>query len=157
MWQKFELAIELAKELAFLRRKVNGYFVVHSTENGVLRHTDMSMEQGWEMHFSAILEPQNPKFSFQLQTWWVLWETLYQANNSPELRSQLPCFFWNLEALQVRTLCWYTEPFCPQFVHDIIHLSAVLWWITIQKKEFVLWIVAFFKSFFKMLMYEVWY
>ena len=54
MWQKFGLAIELAKELAFLRWKVIGYFVIHSTENGVLWHTDMSMEQGWEMHFPAI-------------------------------------------------------------------------------------------------------
>ena len=54
MWQNFELAIELAKELAFLRRQMNGYFVVQSTENGVLWHTDMSMEQGWEMHFPAI-------------------------------------------------------------------------------------------------------
>ena len=43
MLQKFGLAIELAKELAFLRRQVNGYVVVHSTENGVLLHTDMSM------------------------------------------------------------------------------------------------------------------
>ena len=36
MWQKFGLAIELAKELAFLRKQVNGYFVAHSAENGVL-------------------------------------------------------------------------------------------------------------------------
>ena len=70
MWQNFGLAIELAKELAFLRRQVHGYFVVYSTENGVLSHTDMSMEQGWEMHFPAIYKPQNPKFSVQLQTWW---------------------------------------------------------------------------------------
>ena len=54
MSQKFGLATELAKELAFLRRTVNGYFVVHITENGVFWHTDMSMEQGWEMHFLAI-------------------------------------------------------------------------------------------------------
>ena len=37
-----------------LLRKVNEYFVVHKTENGVLWHTDMSMEQGWEMYFPAI-------------------------------------------------------------------------------------------------------
>ena len=33
---------------------VKGYFVVHSTENGVLWQTDMSMEQGWEMYFPPI-------------------------------------------------------------------------------------------------------
>ena len=54
MWQKFGLVVELAKELAFLRRQVNGYIVVHSAEIGVIWHTDMSMEQGWEMNFSAI-------------------------------------------------------------------------------------------------------
>ena len=33
--------------------------MVHSTENGVLWHTDMSMEQDWEMHFLSIY--MNPK------------------------------------------------------------------------------------------------
>ena len=37
-----------------LRRLVNGYFMVHSAENGVLWYTDMSMEQGWKMHFRVI-------------------------------------------------------------------------------------------------------
>ena len=54
MLQKYGLEIELAKELAFLRRKVNGHFVVHRNENGVLWHTDMSMEQSWGIHFLAI-------------------------------------------------------------------------------------------------------
>ena len=40
---------------------MNGYFVVQSTENGVLWHTDMSMEQGWEMHFSGYLGTPKPK------------------------------------------------------------------------------------------------
>ena len=43
MRQKFGLAIELAKELAFLRRQVNGYFMGHNTENGVLWHTGTSL------------------------------------------------------------------------------------------------------------------
>ena len=38
---------------------MNGCFVVYSTENGVLWQTDMSVGQGWEMHFPAIWEPQN--------------------------------------------------------------------------------------------------
>ena len=54
MRQKFGRAIELAKELGFLRWKVNGYFVVHSTENGLLWHADMPIERGWEMDFLAI-------------------------------------------------------------------------------------------------------
>ena len=54
MLQQFELAIEIAKELPFLRRQVNEYFVVHSAENGVFWHTDMSMEQGWKMYFLVI-------------------------------------------------------------------------------------------------------
>ena len=54
MWQKFGLAIELAKELAFLSRQVNGYFGVQSTENGALWHTNISMEQGQKMQFPAI-------------------------------------------------------------------------------------------------------
>ena len=62
----------------------------------------MSMEQGWEMHFLVIWEPQNPKFSLQLQTWWYLWETLYQANNLAELKSESPWLFWNLEALKYK-------------------------------------------------------
>ena len=54
MWQKFELAIVLTKELVFSRRQVNGYSMVRSTGNKVLWHTDMSMEQGWDMHFPTI-------------------------------------------------------------------------------------------------------
>ena len=61
MWQKFGLAVELAKELAFLRRQVNGYIMVHSTEIGVLWHTDMSMEQGCEKAFFGHLGTQKPK------------------------------------------------------------------------------------------------
>ena len=67
MRRKFGLAVELA----FLKRQVNGYFVVYvprnihspatfKKENGVLCDNDMSMEQGWEMHFSDIWEPQSP-------------------------------------------------------------------------------------------------
>ena len=54
MRQKFGLAFQLTKELPFLGRQVNEYFVVQSTENGVLWHSDMSMEQDWEMHFPVI-------------------------------------------------------------------------------------------------------
>ena len=36
--QKYGLAIELAKELSFLRRQVNGYFVVPIQKMGALAH-----------------------------------------------------------------------------------------------------------------------
>ena len=78
MWQKFGLAIELG----FLRRQVNGYFVVHSTENGALWHNDMFMEQGWEMHFPVIWEPQNPRAKVRITMAFLKFERpgyLYQV------------------------------------------------------------------------------
>ena len=78
MRQKFGLAIELV----FLRRQVNRYFVVHSTENGVLWHNDMFMEQGWEMHFPVIWEPQNPRVKVRITMAFLKFERpgyLYQV------------------------------------------------------------------------------
>ena len=54
------------------------------------------------MHFPAIWELQNTKFSLRLQTYWGLQEILYQANNSPELNWELPKLFrWGHPSLYV--------------------------------------------------------
>ena len=50
----------------------------------------------------------------------------------------------------VWTPCWYTECFDLHFVHGIICFSDIFVMTTILKKEFVLWIVTFLKSIFKM-------
>ena len=42
------------KGVRFLMRQVNGYFEVHSRENGVLWHTEMSIAQDWEILFPVI-------------------------------------------------------------------------------------------------------
>ena len=61
---------------------MNQYFVVHSTENGVLWHNDMFMEQDWEMHFLVIWEAQNPRVKVRITMAFLKFERpgyLYQV------------------------------------------------------------------------------